>query len=149
MHIGQPEIAERVHNAWLRTIEDGIHTYDIYKEGVSREKVGTREFAEAVVSRMGERPQQLNAGSYKAGEPGEAFVGPGGELAITFRNAEDGGYVLVVEDDGPGPAQAVEGLGMRLVQRLAQQLGGAVAIGPRQCGGFSCRVTVPGRLGAA
>src|SRR6202521_1836696 len=25
-HIGQGDIAERVHNAWLRTIEDGQHT---------------------------------------------------------------------------------------------------------------------------
>ncbi len=36
VHIGQPEVAARVHNAWLRTIEDGVHTYDIYKQGVSR-----------------------------------------------------------------------------------------------------------------
>ncbi len=34
-------------------MEDGIHTYDIYKEGVSKEKVGTREFADAVVARIG------------------------------------------------------------------------------------------------
>ena len=34
VHIDQPEVAERVHNAWLRTIEDGIHTYDIFTEGV-------------------------------------------------------------------------------------------------------------------
>ena len=40
VHIDQPEIAERVHNGWLRTIEDGIHTYDIFTEGVSKEKVG-------------------------------------------------------------------------------------------------------------
>ena len=45
VHIRQTEVAERVHNAWLRTLEDGIHTYDIYKEGVSQEKVGTKEFA--------------------------------------------------------------------------------------------------------
>src|ERR687887_2722619 len=38
VHIGQPEMAERVQNAWLCTIEDGIHTYDIYAEGVSRQK---------------------------------------------------------------------------------------------------------------
>src|SRR5277367_6761103 len=47
VHIQQPEIATRVHNAWLRTIEDGIHTYDIFTEGASREKVGTKEFAGA------------------------------------------------------------------------------------------------------
>src|SRR3989441_678014 len=64
-HIGQPTIAERVHNAWLRTIEDGVHTYDIFKEGVSREKVGTREFAEAVVKRLGQTPQILKAVKYK------------------------------------------------------------------------------------
>ncbi len=26
VHIGQPEIATRIHNGWLKTIEDGIHT---------------------------------------------------------------------------------------------------------------------------
>ena len=64
VHIGQPEIAEHVHNAWLRTIEDGIHTYDIYKEGISKSKVGTKEFSEAVVARLGQKPQYLKAASY-------------------------------------------------------------------------------------
>jgi isocitrate dehydrogenase len=66
VHINQPDVAERVHNAWLKTIEDGIHTYDIYAEGVSREKVGTHEFAEAVAARLGQKPAQLKAVSYKA-----------------------------------------------------------------------------------
>jgi len=65
------DVAERVHNAWLRTLEDGIHTYDVYKEGVSREKVGTKEFADAVVQRVGLTPQTLKAAKYKAVE-GEA-----------------------------------------------------------------------------
>lgn len=69
VHIGQTDVAERVHNAWLRTLEDGIHTYDIFKEGVSREKVGTKEFAAAVVSRVGQSPQTLKPVQYKpAGE---------------------------------------------------------------------------------
>ena len=67
-HIGQPEIAQRVHNAWLRTIEDGIHTYDIFQEGVSREKVGTREFADAVIARLGQLPQKLKPVQYNASE---------------------------------------------------------------------------------
>ena len=62
VHIDQPEVAERVHNAWLRTIEDGIHTYDIFNEGVSKQKVGTKEFAEAVVARLGKKPQTSEAG---------------------------------------------------------------------------------------
>ncbi|HTO87161.1 MAG TPA: NADP-dependent isocitrate dehydrogenase [Thermoanaerobaculia bacterium] len=69
VHIGQPEIAERVHNAWLRTIEDGVHTYDIFKDGVSRQKVGTKEFAEAVVARLGQTPQKLKAAHYAAAPP--------------------------------------------------------------------------------
>ncbi len=68
VHIGQTDVAERVHNAWLRTIEDGVHTYDIYEEGKSKQKVGTKEFAEAVGQRMGQTPQTLKAAKYKAAE---------------------------------------------------------------------------------
>jgi len=64
VHIGQADAAERVHNAWLKTIEDGVHTYDIYRDGVSRRKVGTREFAQAVVERMGHKPATLQAVDY-------------------------------------------------------------------------------------
>jgi isocitrate dehydrogenase len=64
VHINQQDVAERVHNAWLRTIEDGIHTYDIFDESVSKQKVGTREFAQAVVARVGQKPQTLKAVSY-------------------------------------------------------------------------------------
>jgi isocitrate dehydrogenase len=64
VHIGQPDAAERVHNAWLATLEDGVHTYDIYEAGVSRQKVGTKEFAQAVVERLGRKPHKLKAVSY-------------------------------------------------------------------------------------
>ncbi|MCP9495022.1 MAG: NADP-dependent isocitrate dehydrogenase [Pyrinomonadaceae bacterium MAG19_C2-C3] len=64
VHINQMETAERVHNAWLKTLEDGIHTYDIYKDDVSKEKVGTKEFADAVVARVGQKPSQLKAVTY-------------------------------------------------------------------------------------
>jgi isocitrate dehydrogenase len=64
VHIGQSDVAERVHNAWLRTIEDGVHTYDIFSEGVSREKVGTKEFTRAVIGRLGQKPNVLQPVSY-------------------------------------------------------------------------------------
>ena len=64
VHIGQIQAAERVHNAWLRTMEDGVHTYDIFSEGVSKQKVGTREFANAVIARLGQKPQTLKTISY-------------------------------------------------------------------------------------
>jgi isocitrate dehydrogenase len=64
VHIGQVDVAERVHNAWLKTLEDGIHTYDVYTEGKSSRKVGTREFADAVIERLGSRPETLKPASY-------------------------------------------------------------------------------------
>ena len=63
-HIGQAKVAEKVQNAWLKTIEDGIHTYDIFKEDVSKVKVGTNEFADAVIANLGQTPSQLKQVSY-------------------------------------------------------------------------------------
>ncbi len=65
VHIGQTDVAERVHNAYLRTLEDGVHTYDIFTEGISKQKVGTREFADAIIERLGQAPQKLKAAEYK------------------------------------------------------------------------------------
>jgi isocitrate dehydrogenase len=63
-HIGQNEVAERIHNAWLKTLEDGIHTADIFREGHRATLVGTRAFAQAVIDRLGEQPSLLNPVSY-------------------------------------------------------------------------------------
>lgn len=59
-HIGQPATAEKIINAWIRTLEDGVHTGDIYREGKSMKKAGTLAFAEAVVERLGQKPETLN-----------------------------------------------------------------------------------------
>lgn len=63
-HIGQSAVAEKVQNAWLKTIEEGIHTPEIYKEGVSIKKVGTKEFADAVIENLGTKPALLPPVSY-------------------------------------------------------------------------------------
>lgn len=63
-HIGQTEVAEKVQNAWLKTLEDGIHTYDIFMEGTSKQKVGTKEFAQAVINNLGHKPSILKPVSY-------------------------------------------------------------------------------------
>ncbi|MCY3974702.1 MAG: NADP-dependent isocitrate dehydrogenase [Simkaniaceae bacterium] len=69
VYVRQYEHATAVHNAWLKTIEEGIHTYDIYKEGVSKQQVGTREFAEAVAGNLGKAPANLRKVAYtEAGE---------------------------------------------------------------------------------
>lgn len=65
VYIGQPKVAEKVHNAWLRTLEDGVHTYDLFKEGLSAQKVGTQDFAKAVIERLGQKPEKLDAVTYE------------------------------------------------------------------------------------
>jgi isocitrate dehydrogenase len=74
VHIQQPEVAGKVHNAWLKTIEDGVHTGDVFKEGISSQKVGTREFAQAVISRLGSQPSKFKAVSYKISDSKEIKV---------------------------------------------------------------------------
>lgn len=64
VHLGRPKVAEKIHNAWLKTIEDGIHTADIFENGISKQKVGTDAFAEAVIERLGKKPGKLPAVSY-------------------------------------------------------------------------------------
>ena len=49
VHINQPHTATLIENAWLKTLEDGIHTGDIYSSQFSKKKVGTQEFAHAAV----------------------------------------------------------------------------------------------------
>ncbi len=63
-HIGQNEVAEKIANAWLKTLEDGSHTFDIYTEGVSKEKLGTKEFAKAVIANLGQVPSLLKPVKY-------------------------------------------------------------------------------------
>ena len=62
-HIGQPAVAERIHSAWLRTLEDGLHTADYYDEYRSHKCVGTAEFSNAVIDRLQSSPRHLVAKS--------------------------------------------------------------------------------------
>ena len=60
-HLGQHDVAARLHNAWLCALEDGLHPADIYHPETSQQKVSTVEFADAVIARLGQEPQQLVA----------------------------------------------------------------------------------------
>lgn len=69
VHLGQADVAEKVHNAWLRTIEDGVGTYDLARKAKAEGKtdykeVGTKEFADEVIKRLGQKPQHLDAVTY-------------------------------------------------------------------------------------
>jgi isocitrate dehydrogenase len=118
VHIDQVDIAERVHNAWLRTIEDGVHTYDIFKEGLSTSKVGTREFAQAVVDRLGQRPQKLKPASYSAA-PKEAVVGPASAVRAAQKRELVGVDLFIYHEPGDPNrvgrlVEAIGGGGLRL-----------------------------------
>jgi isocitrate dehydrogenase len=56
-HINQAEVGDIIKNAWLKTIEEGYHTADIYKEGNSKKKVSTSEFAQEIIKRLGQKPK--------------------------------------------------------------------------------------------
>jgi len=64
VHIGQADIAGNIHNAWLKTLEDGIHTGDIASEGLTRRTVGTSDFVEAVIERLGQTPNRFKSAVY-------------------------------------------------------------------------------------
>lgn len=66
-HLGQNETADKIKNAWLRTLEDGYHTADIYQEGKSTKLVNTGEFADAVIERLGQNPEKLPLSTMASG----------------------------------------------------------------------------------
>ncbi|MBT8223653.1 MAG: NADP-dependent isocitrate dehydrogenase [Eudoraea sp.] len=66
-HIGQAQVADKIKNAWLTTLEDGIHTADVYQEAVSIKKVSTEEFADAIIERLGSIPKKLPISSLSKG----------------------------------------------------------------------------------
>ncbi len=69
IHLGQGKTASLIENAWKKTIEDGIHTADIYSVETSSKKVSTDEFAKEVVKRLGQKPETLKAVDYEDTDP--------------------------------------------------------------------------------
>lgn len=64
IHIRQADIAQTIHNAWLRTIEDGMHTVDLQSEQ-TRSVLSTDAFADAVIARLGQLPQRFAVVQYQ------------------------------------------------------------------------------------
>ncbi|MFZ4541850.1 MAG: NADP-dependent isocitrate dehydrogenase [Rickettsiales bacterium] len=63
VHLGMNEHASLIHNAWLKTIEDGQHTGDIFND-MSKVKLGCKEFAQAVIDRLGQEPSTYRVVKY-------------------------------------------------------------------------------------
>jgi len=108
VHIHQPEAASRVHNAWLKTIEEGVHTKDICKKGTP---VGTQEFAQAVVKRLGQKPETLNAVEYTSTK-GEEWAHHGSKVVATKRELVGVDVYLYSHDTVETLAQKIEEAGI-------------------------------------
>lgn len=67
VHIGQTEVADKVKNAWLVTLEQGYHTADIFQNALSLQKVGTDEFADRVIANLGQTPENLTKSTLTEG----------------------------------------------------------------------------------
>jgi len=74
VHLRQADVAQRIHNAWLRTLEDGVHTADL-KGGRTARVVGTDAFAAAVAERLGLEPRHFGAVRY-ANPPADRPAAP-------------------------------------------------------------------------
>ena len=115
VHIGQGDVAEKIHNAWFKTLEDGIHTGDIYREGESKKRVGTKEFGDAVVERLGQKPTTMKPASYPAGE-GKAIKVPELRAPAPVKQEMSGIDVFVQSHDAPNVlADKINNLGLPLV----------------------------------
>jgi isocitrate dehydrogenase len=69
-HVGQGEVAARLENAWLRTVEDGFVTADMARMGENpRHIIGTHAFARAVADRLGREPRTLPAAKPRTRKP--------------------------------------------------------------------------------
>lgn len=64
LHIGQPNSAEMIQNAWRATVEAGYATGDFYREGNSKKRLGTKDFAKAVIDHLGKKPKALPPVNY-------------------------------------------------------------------------------------
>lgn len=58
-YLGLSPYAKMIEAAALKTLEEGIHTGDLFQEGVTKRKVGTKEFTKEVIARLGQEPTTI------------------------------------------------------------------------------------------
>ena len=115
-HLGMIDMADKVKNAWLCAIEEGCHTADIYKEGVSKKLMNTVEFADAVIERLGQIPTNLPASELSKGV-GKIVIPP---FVRKEKKQELVGVDIFINWTGTNPNKigdaltAIKGLGLKL-----------------------------------
>lgn len=88
-YVGKTEVADTIKNAWLKTLEDGYHTADVYQEKITREIVSTNEFATRVIENLGYKPTKLPTSKLSEGS---------GEIKIPDYIRKEQNQVLVGVD---------------------------------------------------
>jgi isocitrate dehydrogenase len=58
-HLGKNNEAEMIYNAWLKTIEEGLHTADMFNPEKSKKRLSTSEFSQAVIDNFDKKPNLL------------------------------------------------------------------------------------------
>jgi isocitrate dehydrogenase len=110
IHIKQYKVAENIRNAWLKTIEDGVHTGDIYQENVSKKRVNTQDFAQAIIDRLGERPKMLHPVHFEEGDAGLPLAQPARILHETNKELVGVDLFLAWDEEGRSPDELAEKL---------------------------------------
>ncbi|MFK7937693.1 MAG: NADP-dependent isocitrate dehydrogenase [Saprospiraceae bacterium] len=105
-HIGQAEVANKIKNAWLATIEDGYHTTDVFQEGKSRSCVSTQEFADEVIARLGRTPDVLTISALGSSK-GQIKIG---EYVRRQREKQLVGIDIFIDWQGKDPEVIGQGL---------------------------------------
>lgn len=105
IHINQPDVAATIENAWLKALEDGIHTGDIYTPQHSKQKVGTQAFADAVIERLGQKPSYFTPADYKPGA--YAKIECYGEKPCTLAKKELVGVDIFIDNTEEQPAETL------------------------------------------
>lgn len=101
VHLGLTEVSATIHNAWLRTLEEGIHTGDIFDPAVSKKKVNTQEFADAVIANLGKQPESIPAVTYP--KNGKVTIPPYVKKAAKTKELQ--GVDLFVHWNGTNPME--------------------------------------------
>jgi isocitrate dehydrogenase len=105
-HVHQPDVAANIHNAWLKTLEDGVHTADIANPNTTQHKVGTRAFADAVIGNLGHQPRHLAPAEYKHPPASQGKATPGtaesSHAATPKQNKQLVGVDVFLDWDQPG-----------------------------------------------
>ena len=110
-HIGQHDVAQKVHNAWLATMENGLHTGDVYKDGMSKKRLNTADFTQAVIDHLGAEPQKLPKADYTSRPPQKVATGVVTALRAKAQKTMIGADVFIEWDGG---AEGVDLLAKKL-----------------------------------